>query len=167
MNYKIDFSKPDDLEVFHKYLNNFFSLKIKGISLRPDGITLDKTKEYFPNGPTDKNKLCLLAKLGINVVGNLILRRHQKLEYRHSGEFGMTVLPDHQNNGLGTAMIKEMEKWSQDNSFSRLELNVWSNNVNAIRLYNRHGYLIEGIRKDAIISDSNIYDLILMAKKIG
>jgi GNAT superfamily N-acetyltransferase len=167
MEYLIKQAELSDLESLHKYLNLFFSLNIAGISLRPDGISLDKAKEYIPDNSCDKDKLCLLARVDEAVAGNLTFRRNQKYEYRHSGEFGMTVLPHYQNRGIGSALLVEMEKWAVENGILRLELGVWSDNVNAIRLYKRHGYLIEGVKKKAIKRSFCFCDLILMVKMTG
>ncbi len=166
MKYKIFEANTADLEPLQKYLIQFFNLEIEGISQRPDGITLAEVKEYIPDDSNINDKLCLLAKLDNAIVGNLTLKRNPKFEYRHSGEFGITVFPEHQNKGIGTALISKMEKWAKQNNFIRLELGVWSNNTNAINLYKKLGYSFEGIKKDAIIRFSNVYDLILMVKMI-
>jgi RimJ/RimL family protein N-acetyltransferase len=167
MDYKIKSATYKDLDAIHEYLNYFFSLKIEGISLRPNGITKEETKQYLPETSINKDKLCLIALKDQAVVGCLTFSRHKKIEYQHCGEFGMTVHPEFWNKGIGTGLMNELEAWCLKNSFLKIELGVWSNNITAIRLYEKYNYKVEGVRKKSIIRNDNAYDLILMGKWIG
>ena len=46
----------------------------------------------------------------------------------------------------------------------KLELTVVKNNKNAIALYKKYGFVIEGLRKKSMIKDNNFYDDYYMAK---
>jgi RimJ/RimL family protein N-acetyltransferase len=113
-----------------------------------------------------KTCLFLIAIHDQEVIGTLSLTRHSKKETRHCCEFGMSVLSDFRNCGTGTKLIHKMMTWSKRNGIKKVNLQVWSNNTNAIRLYNRLGFLIEGIQKNQILHKANYYDLILMSKEI-
>ncbi len=167
MKYNIIPATNADLDAVHKYLKFFFSLKLEGISLRTNGVTSNQVKHYLPDKSSITDKLCLIVKLKQEVIGCLTFSRHKKFEYRHCGEFGMSVHPNYHRKGIGTALIHGMEQWAQKNDFLKIELGVWSNNSDAIQLYENQSYLIEGIRKKSIIREDNTYDLILMGKWIG
>lgn len=42
--------------------------------------------------------------------------------------------------GIGTALLKAVKQWAKDRSLEYLELNVLSNNVSAIRMYEREKF---------------------------
>jgi RimJ/RimL family protein N-acetyltransferase len=167
MEYIIRKASQANVEVVAKYLNNFLSLELEGISLRPNGMSKEEVKEKLPNSLDCDNKLCLIAEKNKRVVGCLTFARHKKTEYQHTGEFGMTVLPDYWGIGIGTAFIQELENWCQQHNFRKIELGVWSNNDKAIKLYKKHDYMVEGQRKRSILRGENLYDLVLMGKWLG
>lgn len=153
-----------EIDQVHRFMHQFFLLKLEGVSLRPDGMKIEEVKKCLPESMTDTNKVCFLAFADKSVVGMLSFSRYTKIEYQHSGDFGMVVCPEYWGNGIGTACLHELEKWCSENGISKIELGVWSNNDQAIRLYERFGYLHEGRRKGSIIRDTKVIDLILMGK---
>lgn len=155
-----------DIGTVHEFFNRFFRLKLEGLSLRPDGMTVDKTRSYLPNMVEDRNKLCLTANWEKEVVGVLSFTRYQKFEYRHCGDFGMAVMPEFWRRGIGTQLLISMENWCLANDITKIELSVWSNNIAAINLYERLGFQHEGKRIGSIIRDEKTMDLILMGKQI-
>jgi len=167
MKYKIDFATQDNLKSVAKYINTFLSLNLEGISLRPNGMPQEEVKQKLPKSLECGDKLCLVAQVEQEIVGCLTFSRHPKIEYRHCGEFGMTILPEYWKKGIGSAFIIEMEKWCMNQNINKIELGVWSNNIAAINLYKKHGYEVEGQRKRAIKRESQFYDLILKAKWLG
>lgn len=167
MNIKINKATIEDFDTVLGYLNKFMSLRLEGISLRPNGMNKDEVIKKLPESTDCTNRLCLIAQSEKEIVGCLTFSRHPKIEYRHSGEFGMTVLPVHWRKGIGISLMCEMEKWCRSNHFRKIELSVWSSNKPAIALYEKLGYETEGRRKRSIIRDSKIYDLILMGKWLG
>jgi putative acetyltransferase len=83
----------------------------------------------------------------------------------HAAELGIGVHDNHQGKGIGTALLKEVID-SADNWFGikRLELNVYTDNAPAIRLYERFGFEAEGVRK-AYAFKAGIYaDALCMAR---
>lgn len=167
MNIKINKATIEDIDSVLGYLNKFMRLRLEGISLRPNGMNKEEVIQKLPESTDCTNKLCLVAQLEKEVVGCLTFSRHPKSEYQHSGEFGMTVLPDHWRKGIGISLMREMEKWCVLNHLRKIELSVWSSNKSAIALYEKLGYETEGQRKRSIIRDSKFYDLILMGKWLG
>ncbi|CAM3191694.1 GNAT family N-acetyltransferase [Xenorhabdus nematophila] len=54
--------------------------------------------------------------------------------------FDLIISPDVRSLGIGQKLLSEMKKWAQENHYSHLELSVLSQNVDAIRFYEREGY---------------------------
>lgn len=167
MAFKIKKATIEDIFPVSEYLNAFFSLGLEGISLRPNGLPFEEVRRKLPTNPDCTDKLCLVAETGQNIIGCLTFARHAKIEYRHAGEFGMTILPAYWRKGVGSALMLEMEAWCQKHNVSKIELGVWSNNDGAISLYEKHGYLVEGRRKRSIRRGEKFHDLVLMGKWVG
>jgi putative acetyltransferase len=64
---------------------------------------------------------------------------------RHAGEIGMAVRDDFQGQGVGMALLQAAvdvaDNWL---NLLRLELEVYTDNESAVRLYQKCGFVIEG-----------------------
>lgn len=56
--------------------------------------------------------------------------------------YGFRIRPAYRGCGLGTAMMERVEQDLRERGFERLTLNVARDNLDAIRLYRRRGYVI-------------------------
>jgi L-phenylalanine/L-methionine N-acetyltransferase len=84
---------------------------------------------------------------------------------RHVANLGMAVAPDHRGRGVGTqllgAVIDTAERW---HGVRRLELEVFTDNTAAIALYERHGFVREGLARGYALRDGAYADVLLMAR---
>ncbi|SHO46816.1 GNAT family N-acetyltransferase [Desulfopila aestuarii] len=161
---KIEQATLQNLSEVHEYMSGIFELKLNGLSIRPNGFTKEETKQYLPEASGSKEKLCAIVRYNDKIVGQLSFSRYSKPEYVHGGKFGMSVSPDHWRNGIGSRLLEYLESWAIENEVEKLELEVWSNNENAICLYKKKGYEVEGSRKNAIKANGQVLDVILMGK---
>jgi ribosomal protein S18 acetylase RimI-like enzyme len=74
------------------------------------------------------------------------------------------VLSSHQGKGAASQLFERSELWASDNGIHRIELLVLADNVSAIGLYKKLGYIQEGIRKESSHHSSQFVDEIYMAK---
>jgi RimJ/RimL family protein N-acetyltransferase len=167
MEYVIERASLDDTKAIHAYLNEIAAGKPDVLFLRPNGFPFDQVEKLIESSYESTDDLFLVAKTKSDILGTLTFSRYSKMETRHSGDFGMSVHPDHRRKGIGNRLIKELESWAQANGICKIELQVWSNNIPAIRLYEKLGYETEGVRKGAILRDGNRHDSILMGRFIG
>ena len=167
MELEIKKTSLKEIEIVHRYMNKIFALELVGLSMRPKGLTLEETKKYLPEQSNSKEKLCALAFFRNEIIGQIAFSRYEKLEYRHGGTFGMSVVPKFWRRGVGTQLITYLEDWINKNGLLKIELNVWANNTNAIKMYEKLGYTHEGCRKSTIIRNGQEIDLVLMGKYIG
>ena len=107
----------------------------------------------------------LVAELDGRVVGMLTLYRQQADRRHHAGSLGMAVHDDYQGRGIGTALmaaaIELADRWL---GLHRLELQVYTDNQRAIRLYERFGFVIEGTLRDFALRDGRYVDAYAMAR---
>ncbi len=113
------------------------------------------------------NCLFILAIFNGEIVGMLNVKSSGKPRMRHIGEFGISVLKTHWGKGIGTALIRSMLNWAKaTNVIRKLNLKVQTNNHTAIQLYQKLGFVREGvIRRDACI-DGIFYDTYAMGMLI-
>ena len=100
-------------------------------------------KRLADTSPHDKN---LVAIVDGKIVGNLGLHPASKaLRRRHVGAVGMAVHDAYHRRGVGsalmTAAIDLADNWMQ---YTRLQLEVYTDNHAAIALYKKFGFVIEG-----------------------
>ncbi len=84
---------------------------------------------------------------------------------RHSGDVFLFVGHEHQGKGIGARLLEALldvaDNWLM---LRRVELTVFAENVRARALYERHGFVIEGLRKMSVISEGELHDEYLMAR---
>ena len=68
--------------------------------------------------------------------------------------FGLCILEEYTNLGLGTYLMKELEKWAVDKKVHRISATVRHNNKRAIGLYLKMGYQIEGTARETGFFDN-------------
>jgi RimJ/RimL family protein N-acetyltransferase len=86
-------------------------------------------------------------------------------EFKHTCEFGMSVLAAYRNKGIGRRLIQHLLNWANIKHISNVELNVFSNNHAAIALYASLGFVEDGRRKNAVrLQDGTFCDLIHMTR---
>jgi L-phenylalanine/L-methionine N-acetyltransferase len=84
---------------------------------------------------------------------------------RHVGQIGMAVRDDWQGKGVGTALMQAAidlaDKWL---NLSRLELEVYTDNEPAVRLYQKFGFTVEGTAINFAFRDGQFVDTYFMAR---
>lgn len=83
--------------------------------------------------------------------------------FRHSGTLGMGVVAGHRGKGIGTALLHATLETARSRGLTRIELTVRTDNLPAIRLYQRFGFVREGTLRRHMIVDGKPVDSHLMA----
>lgn len=111
----------------------------------------------------------LVAEVDGQVVGQLTLHTNPNSpRRRHAGSLGMAVRDDWQGKGVGTALMTACvdlaDNWL---NLRRLELDVYTDNAPAIRLYTKFGFEIEGTLRQFGFRDGQYVDTYTMARLRG
>jgi ribosomal protein S18 acetylase RimI-like enzyme len=83
--------------------------------------------------------------------------------YAHGGVLGMGLLPQFRRQGIGERLIRQSLAAAQAFGLHRIELTVREDNSNAIALYKKVGFAIEGVQRNVVQLDGEYENLILMA----
>ena len=104
-----------------------------------------------------------LALHGDRVVGWCDIRRSPYVGFEHTGVLGMGVVRDWRGRGLGRRLLEATVADSAGLFLARIELEVFASNLAALRLYERFGFVREGVKRRARILDGSADDIICMA----
>lgn len=86
-------------------------------------------------------------------------------EFKHTCEFGMSVIAAYRNKGIGRGLIQHLLNWASIRHISNVELNVFSNNHAAIALYASLRFEEDGRRVNAVkLQEGSFCDLIHMTR---
>ncbi len=106
--------------------------------------------------------LTLVCEVSYDIVGVLTIQRGMYKKNRHTANLGIAVKSNYRNNKIGTNMIKEALIWCRDQGILKVNLEVFSVNVNAIKMYRKLGFQYEGVRKNQFMINGKYVDDILM-----
>ncbi|WOO39221.1 GNAT family N-acetyltransferase [Anaerocolumna sp. AGMB13020] len=75
------------------------------------------------------------------------------------------MLKEYWGYGIGKSLLQETVAWADSNNIKKITLNVLETNEKAITLYQKFGFLVEGIlRNDKFLSDGKYYNTIVMGR---
>ena len=101
------------------------------------------------------------------LVGRLSLMRDSHPSSAHVADLGLMVAAAYRRQGVGSALMAAAEEWAHAAGVTKLELHVFPHNEPAIALYERLGYVREGLRLGHYArGDGGYSDVILMAKQL-
>jgi RimJ/RimL family protein N-acetyltransferase len=115
----------------------------------------EMTREYLVNQYDGVIKhpvnLTMGAFLNDKLVGDLrFFQRSERHPWiKHIGVFGMAVAQDYWGEGLGSKMLQLMIEHAEQKGIVRIEAEVRVSNENGVRLYQKNGFKIEGVREKA------------------
>jgi putative acetyltransferase len=85
--------------------------------------------------------------------------------FRHAAMFGISVHPEAQGQGVGDALmravIEQADHWL---GLTRIVLEVFVDNERARALYERHGFVLEGVERAMALRRGAHADSYLMAR---
>lgn len=107
----------------------------------------------------------LVAERNGRVIGSINIQQNLRPRLMHSGKLGMMVHPDHWGQGVGSVLMAAAldlaDNWL---NLLRLELEVYSHNAPAIHLYEKFGFVSEGVKRKAVFGDGRYFDEQIMAR---
>ena len=81
----------------------------------------------------------------------------------HVGRLGMGVKSGFRGRGIGKGLLKAALNRAFRQGLERVELEVFRSNDSAVRLYEAHGFLREGVKVGARKLDGTADDILLLA----
>ena len=98
-----------------------------------------------------------------NVVGWCDIARSPRDTSKHCGVLGVALIPEFRGKGIGARLMTTAIAAAWAREFTRIELTVRQDNENAIALYKRLGFELEGVRRNAFLVDGKYENILAMA----
>jgi putative acetyltransferase len=99
------------------------------------------------------------------IVGHSAFFVHDYPRLKGIADLGIQIHQDFQGVGLGTAMTEICIGAAQEANLHRLSLEVVAENEVAIHLYDKLGFVREGVKRDAFFGqDGKYHDLVVMGQ---
>jgi ribosomal protein S18 acetylase RimI-like enzyme len=74
------------------------------------------------------------------------------------------VHPDYRGRGIGSRLLEAALRNADEIGLERVDLEVFATNAGAIKLYERHGFVQEGMRRRVRKIDGRYDDNVLMCR---
>jgi RimJ/RimL family protein N-acetyltransferase len=130
-------------------------------------ITLESSQDYLSNILNSDGSFVLVCLDSDRIVGSVDVIRKKRVEECHVAEIGMCVLKEYRNKGIGALLLENtFAICRNEGKIEKIELDVFSNNKNGMKLYEKMGFEYEGTRKGSIIKDDLKLDIIMMGKQL-
>jgi RimJ/RimL family protein N-acetyltransferase len=151
----------DDIEGFHRAVD-VVARERKYLAFL-EAPPLANSREFVLENIAKGNPQ-FVAIADCDVVGWCDIVRQTRAIHAHAGVLGMGLLPPFRGQGHGRRLVEASLHASKLAGFSRVELTVHADNPRAIALYERVGFVREGIKRRASCIDGRFGDTIMMAK---
>ncbi len=113
----------------------------------------------------EKNSVLLLAEVDNKLIGNIDLNGNQRIKLFHTGVVGMGISEEWRGDGVGSALLDAVIKWSEVNPFiSLLWLEVYDSNEAGKALYAKMGFKECGRIQNFFCEDDKFIDKIMMMR---
>lgn len=136
-------AESSDAEAFQKYFTLAHS-ETDFLTTYPDESkhNLEQTAERLEATKESETDIEICAFVDGRLVGsagNSIIHNREKT--RHRAEFGISIIKEFWGLGIGSILIRECIECAKKAGFLQLELEVVAENENAIKLYQKYGFI--------------------------
>lgn len=133
-------AQPEDAAALLEYLK-IVGGETSNLSFGPEGVPLSSAAEeaYLRNQSKSADNAQYLAKVNGEIIGTASLNRKPR-RMAHRGEFGISLKKAWWGCGAASALTEAILAFARENGFAQLNLEVRSDNIRAIRLYEKYGF---------------------------
>lgn len=108
--------------------------------------------------------LALVAEAGGETIGNVLVSIERNVVSSHVGTLSIVVAEGWRDVGIGSAMVRAAQEWAAGHGLLKVALAVFPDNERAIAVYERAGFVREGLRRRQYRGDDDqLRDELLMA----
>lgn len=146
---------------------------VRRIAGDPDGFspaaldevrTVEQQRALLEETCADPRVLFLVAERAGRIVGETNLRPFSRYAATsHVRVFGIGLDREVRRRGLGTELTRRAIAWAKEQGVTRIELQVFADNAAAIGLYEKMGFVREGVRRALFRFGDRSVDDVLMA----
>ena len=102
-------------------------------------FTTEAEAAFLTGLEKSRDGIMLVAKADGKIIGNASLSRLPR-RMAHRGDLAVSVAKEYWNKGIGTELLKHTLSFARENGFEVLDLQVRSDNLTAIHVYEKLGF---------------------------
>lgn len=129
-------------------------------------FTVEQEEKIIQNAIDSEDNYMCTVWYGAKLISLSGIHGSSLKRLKHRVNLGISILQEYNNLGLGTALMKLLIEKAKELGKTKIELDVRKDNPNAIKVYKRVGFEVEGIRKKGFKVDNEYIDLILMGRDL-
>lgn len=129
-------------------------------------LSLDEQRERIRSLAGRHNAALLVAELDGKLVGYIYADGGRYKRNQHCAHIVIGIRAAFTGRGIGRRLFAELFAWAGKHGLTRLELTVMIHNERAVRLYQKMGFEIEGLRRRSLFVDGEYVDEYLMSRLI-
>ena len=140
MSITVEKATPADAAAIIEYLKQVGG-ETDNLSFGAEGlpITVEAEAAYIAQLGNSHDSIMLVAKDHGKIIGDASLNRLPR-RMSHRGDLGIAVVKEHWNKGVGSQLLCKILDFAKENSFEMIDLQVRSDNLQAIHLYEKYGF---------------------------
>ena len=127
-----------------------------------EALPLERIEEFVRES-VEADSVQFVASEGDRIVGWADIFSHWATALTHCGTLGMGVHVDYRGKGIGARLLSACLDKAPSKGITRVELQARADNVRAIRLYERAGFVAEARVRNAMRFDGIYYEALQMS----
>ena len=162
--------KEDDVESFYRMMclldeeTDYMLYEPGERQVRTTDLT--RLKATVKDTASGQDLLLVAENDNGEIVGYIWAERGRLNRIKHTAYIVVGIRRAYQHQGIGTEFFRLLENWGKENGIVRLELTVECENTGAKSLYEKYGFVIEGLRPKSMKVDGRFVDEYYMGRVI-
>ena len=161
MNLTIRHAIPGDAGQMVAFVNRLCEEPEIDIPMEPGefAFTVEEEEDLLRELAGSQTSTFFVAEVDGQIVGVLNCFGGKRKATRHCAELGISIAKEWRGRGIGNALMAAAIDWARSTGIlTRIELQVFARNAGAIQLYEKHGFRIEGTRRNAVYRNGEYLD---------
>ncbi len=126
---------------------------------------VERIRDRIMECAVSPNDVFIVAESGGKVIAALTCGGGSLAADAHRTELGVYVAKAWRDQGVGSALMTAAIQWAHSSPIvRRVELEVFAENARAIHLYEKFGFVREGIKRGLYRRGSTFMDMLIMAR---
>lgn len=153
----------EDAQILVEYMK-IVNIETKNLMREPHEfkMTIEEEISFIEKVLKSNNQCMYLVFLNNDLISTAGFHGSMLSRVNHRVSIGISVLQAYNNLGVGSIVMEELISKAKEYHKTKIELEVRSDNPNAIHLYGKFGFKIEGYREDGFYVDDKFVGLTLM-----
>jgi RimJ/RimL family protein N-acetyltransferase len=131
------------------------------------GLSVEEERQVLQQVAGAPTSRYVIAEIKGEIAGTIHFIAGKRPRLKHAGEFGLTVLQQYWNMGIGSRLLTDLIDWArQSGAIRKINLRVRVDNLAAIHLYEKYGFVQEGRLTREFYLHGEFIDAFLMGIQI-